>query len=83
MTFKRYEIRTYYKRCFYEGGDTFDYVPFDTNHTAVLNYISKHDELKTDTDSYVCMVTLHSDYDDCKKLATTKEYWELHERGIL
>lgn len=83
MCFTRYEIRTFYQRCFYEGGDTFDYTPFDNNIQEVLDYIDKHEELKTSEESYVCRVKLFSDYDSCQKLATTKEYWELHQRGII
>lgn len=68
MTFKRYEIRWEYFRSFYEGGYTFEYLPFDTKAEA-LAYINEHpDECKSDpADNMICtlyLVTLHSHCDE-------------------
>lgn len=79
MSFTRYEIRTYFHT---EFGTDFDYIPFD-NHSDLIEYLKNNKEYQTDTDSYVCKVRLFSDSESCNRLATTKEYWELHERGIV
>lgn len=81
MSFTRYEIRTYYRSP--EGVLDFTYTPFDNNIQDVIEYILNHPELQNSEDDYVCRVELYSEYDNCKRLATTKEYWQLHERGIL
>lgn len=79
MSFTRYEIRTYIHT---EFGVEFDYTPFD-NHEQLIKYLKDNKDYQTDTDSYVCKVKLYSNHDSCQKLATTKEYWELHQRGIV
>ena len=62
---RRYEIRWLYHRCFYEGGDTFEYVPFDTLKDA-KDYIKKNKEriLNYGADFVgLYLVTLFSNYD--------------------
>lgn len=66
MTFTRYEIRWIYHRCFYEGGDKMEYVPFDTLKQAREYARSKKDLCKSDSDCEcgIYKVVLHSDYDE-------------------
>lgn len=66
MTFTRFEIRWYYRRCFYEGGDTMEYIPFDTLKEA-QNYAEEHqDTCKSESgcDCGIYKVVLHSNYDE-------------------
>lgn len=72
MTFTRYEIRWTYHRCFYEGGDDFEYMPFDTLSDAKA-YVSKHkDTCKSDSNNDVTCgiykVILHSNYDETEEI---------------
>lgn len=65
MSFTRYEIRWYYRRCFYEGGDTMEYMPFDTRKEAE-KYADEHkEECKSygGCDCGIYKVKLYSDYD--------------------
>lgn len=66
MTFTRYEIRWYHHRCFYEGGDTMEYIPFDTLAQAE-RYAREHEQdcvSSGDCDCGIYKVVLHSTYDD-------------------
>lgn len=60
MYFTRYEIRWIIHRSFYEGGDTFEYIPFDTLEEA-KRYIKEHMELCKGSGLY--KVRLYSTYD--------------------
>lgn len=75
MTFKRYEIRTYYHRCFYEGGDTFDYVPFDTLQ-EVYAYVKDHTYILDNENTFLCKVILHSNYDEVEEKTQIKYFYD-------
>ena len=65
MYFTRYEIRWYYRRCFYEGGNTMEYTPFDTLSEA-RKYAKEHkDECKSfgNCECGIYKVKLYSTYD--------------------
>ena len=65
MYFTRYEIRWLYRRCFYEGGDKLEYMPFDTLEQA-RSYVRLNRELcKSDSECEcgIYKVELHSNYD--------------------
>lgn len=76
MSFVRYEIRTFYHNedSLYDG-DNFSYTPFDKEED-MFEYIEHNKWLLEDHDSYVCRVILHSNYDQCERLATVKEYYD-------
>lgn len=75
MYFTRYEIRHEYRRNFYEGGDDFNYIPFDTLEDA-NEYIRTHrGELKATTGEsiYLYKVRLYSNYDETELLKVFDE----------
>lgn len=66
MYFTRYEIRWYYRRCFYEGGDSMEYAPFDTLEQAKA-YAKEHPHTCKSSGNCDCgiyKVKLFSTYDE-------------------
>ena len=65
MCFKRYELRWYHYRCFYEGGTTFEYIPFDSLKQAQEYIHNNPDECHSDSDSDcgLYLVTLYPNDD--------------------
>lgn len=65
MHFVRYEIRWEYFRCFYEGGYSMEYQPFETLEQAE-QYANEHKEICKSYGDCKCgiyKVVLYSDYD--------------------
>ena len=65
VMFIRYEIRWLFHRCFYEGGDTFEYIPFDTLKDAENYIIENKNKLHNNDADFVGLykVGLFSNYD--------------------
>ena len=70
MKIIRYEIRWNYRRSFYEGGDCFEYVPFDTKGEAI-EYINENQDIcKSDNDCKCGLykVVLYPNYESTELL---------------
>lgn len=68
MRFTRFEIRWHYRRCFYEGGDSMEYIPFDTLEQAE-KYAQNHQASCASDCECECgiyKVDLYSTYDNAK-----------------
>ena len=62
-----YEIRWHYRRTFYEGGDTMEYIPFDTLEQA-KEYAKEHpttcqSDKREDVTCGIYRVRLYNNYD--------------------
>lgn len=77
MVFKRFEIRDFYRSP--EGEMDFTYIPFDTRGEAI-EYIMAHAECD---ESWLCKITLGSDWDSCERLSTCGEIRKLVECGVI